>query len=240
MSIRGGCRGAECYGVAGSPASAGGARRCGRLPRRATVPAGTRIVRDDHGGGAGSPVVRCARSCTDRRRGCARGARRRLRGGGGGRLGGRGLVVGLLRRLVAGLVLAVSLLLRRLVVRLGEVALVVLLEVRLVPAVPLQPESRRRDQAAQRGLAALGTVDQRWFADLLQSVQRVAAFLAGILINGHASISPFRLLSPAHVPPPRSFLRTPAFAGAGGASNAPPCGSRTSPARSLNRGSRNP
>src|SRR5690606_2484590 len=59
------------------------------------------------------------------------------------------------------------------------------LEIGLVPAAALEPETRRRHQARQCLLAAFGAFPQRRVADLLQLFQHGGTGFTLVLIDGH-------------------------------------------------------
>ena len=75
----------------------------------------------------------------------------------------------------------------RVAVTFCKVALIVLLEVRFVPAAPLQPETGCGHELLQRRLTAGRAVDERIVAHLLQRIEFVAAGLAAVLVNRHGS-----------------------------------------------------
>ncbi len=98
-----------------------------------------------------------------------------------------GLRLGLVVSLVAFSALPRRTLGRRSFVLAGQVALALLvrLEIGLVPAAAREAEHRRRHQAQQRVLAAFGALPQRLVGELLQRLQVVVALLALVFVDRH-------------------------------------------------------
>ncbi|ANO52159.1 hypothetical protein BA177_14015 [Woeseia oceani] len=70
-----------------------------------------------------------------------------------------------------------------------NVALLVCLEICLVPTTTFKAKVWRRYQFLQRRLAALRALKQRLITHFLQRIKFMRTFLAGILVNRHAIIS---------------------------------------------------
>ena len=58
-------------------------------------------------------------------------------------------------------------------------------EVRLIPTTALEPEGGRRHFLPQLSLAALRTVDKRWFADFLNGFELVLTRLTLVFVDRH-------------------------------------------------------